>query len=79
MDRAMIIDHLELAMKHVPLLQNGKVTTLTLFLGGREDWNVPVLNAELFYRSLRTKGVPTELVVYPGAHHGGWPTEVERD
>jgi hypothetical protein len=23
--------------------------------------------------------VPTELVVYAGAHHGGWPTEVERD
>ena len=35
--------------------------------------------AELFSQSLRTKGVPTELVVYAGAHHGGWPTEVERD
>ena len=62
-----------------PLLQAGRVTTPTLFLGGRDDWNVPILNAELFYQSLRTKGVPTELVVYPGAHHGGWPTEFERD
>jgi dipeptidyl aminopeptidase/acylaminoacyl peptidase len=62
-----------------PLLQAGRVTTPTIFLGGREDWNVPILNAELFYQSLRTKGVPTELVVYPGAHHGGWPTEFERD
>ena len=62
-----------------PLLQAGKVTTPTIFLGGREDWNVPLLNAELFYQSLRTKGVPTELIVYPGAHHGGWPKEFERD
>jgi dipeptidyl aminopeptidase/acylaminoacyl peptidase len=62
-----------------PLLRAGQVTTPTIFLGGREDWNVPVLNAELFYQSLRTKGVPTELVVYPGAHHGGWPTEFEKD
>jgi dipeptidyl aminopeptidase/acylaminoacyl peptidase len=41
--------------------------------------NVPLLNAELFYQSLRKRGVPTELVVYPGAHHGGWPKEFERD
>ena len=62
-----------------PLLQAGKVTTPTLFLGGREDWNVPLLNAELFYQALRKRGVATELVVYPGAHHGGWSTEFERD
>lgn len=62
-----------------PLLQAGRVTTPTIFLGGREDWNVPVLNAELFYQSLRAKGVPTELIVYPDAHHGGWPKEYERD
>jgi dipeptidyl aminopeptidase/acylaminoacyl peptidase len=62
-----------------PLLQAGRVTTPTIFLGGREDWNVPLLNAELFYQSLRKRGIPTELVVYPGAHHGGWPKEFERD
>jgi dipeptidyl aminopeptidase/acylaminoacyl peptidase len=62
-----------------PLLQAGRVTTPTIFLGGREDWNVPLINAELFYQSLRKLGVPTELVVYPGAHHGGWPKEFERD
>jgi dipeptidyl aminopeptidase/acylaminoacyl peptidase len=62
-----------------PLLQAGKVTTPTIFLVGREDWNVPALNSELFYQSLRAKGVPTELIVYPDAHHGGWPKEYERD
>jgi dipeptidyl aminopeptidase/acylaminoacyl peptidase len=59
MDRVMILDHLEFAMKHAAV-------------ACREG-------AELFSQSLRTKGVPTELVVYAGAHHGGWPTEVERD
>ncbi|HWN07149.1 MAG TPA: S9 family peptidase, partial [Steroidobacteraceae bacterium] len=62
-----------------PLLQAGRVTTPTIFLGGREDWNVPLINAELFYQSLRKRGVPTELVIYPGAHHGGWPAGFERD
>ncbi|MDH5345238.1 MAG: S9 family peptidase, partial [Gammaproteobacteria bacterium] len=30
-----------------PFLRAGRVETPTLFLGGRIDWNVPVLNAEL--------------------------------
>ncbi|MEX2150432.1 MAG: LpqB family beta-propeller domain-containing protein [Steroidobacteraceae bacterium] len=62
-----------------PLLQAGKVTTPTIFLGGREDWNVPVLNAELFYQSLRQRGIDTQLVVYPDTHHGGWSAEFEKD
>ena len=62
-----------------PLLQAGKVTTPTIFLGGREDWNVPVLNAELFYQSLRQRGIDSQLVVYPDSHHGGWSPEYEKD
>jgi dipeptidyl aminopeptidase/acylaminoacyl peptidase len=62
-----------------PLLQAGKVTTPTIFLGGREDWNVPLLNAELFYQSLRKRGIDTQLVVYPDTHHGDWAPEFERD
>ena len=62
-----------------PLLEVARVETPTIFLGGRDDWNVPVLNAELFYQSLRQRGVPTRLVVYPDAHHGGWPTEFTVD
>ena len=62
-----------------PLLHAGKVTTPTIFLGGRDDWNVPVLNAELFYQSLRARGVDTQLVVYPGMHHSGWSEEFDKD
>lgn len=62
-----------------PLLHAGSVQTPTIFVGGREDWNVPVLNAELFYQSLKKRGIATELVVYPGTHHGGWSDDFERD
>jgi len=62
-----------------PLMQAGRVTTPTIFLGGRDDWNVPVLNAELFYQSLRVRGVDTQLVVYPDTHHGGWSEEFQKD
>lgn len=62
-----------------PLLRAGQVETPTLFLGGRDDWNVPILNAELFYQALQMKGVDSQLVVYPGMHHGGWTSEFEND
>ena len=64
---------------HSPLLRAGNVKTPTLFLGGRIDWNVPILNAELFYQALKVQGVDSQLVVYPGAHHGGWPESFEKD
>lgn len=62
-----------------PILHADKVVTPTLFIGGRVDWNVPILNAELFYQALKTRGIDTRLVVYPGAHHGGWDTRFEKD
>lgn len=62
-----------------PLLRVANVSTPTLFMGGAVDWNVPLLNAELFYQSLRVRGIDSQLVVYPGAHHGGWPLAFEKD
>jgi len=62
-----------------PLLRAGNVKTPTIFLGGRIDWNVPILNAELFYQALQVQGIDSQLVVYPGAHHGGWPEAFEKD
>ena len=46
------------------------VTTPTLIMGGEDDWNVPILNSEQLYQALRRRGVPTQLVVYPGQGHG---------
>ena len=46
-----------------------QITTPTLVMGGDVDWNVPVINGEQLYQSLRRLGVPTLLVVYPGEFH----------
>ncbi len=53
-----------------PFNDVAKVTTPTLVMGGQEDWNVPVMNSEQLYQALRRVGVETQLVVYPGEHHG---------
>jgi dipeptidyl aminopeptidase/acylaminoacyl peptidase len=47
-----------------------KITTPTLFMGGAEDWNVPILGSEQMYQALRRLGRKTQLVVYPDQHHG---------
>jgi dipeptidyl aminopeptidase/acylaminoacyl peptidase len=62
-----------------PLNMVGFVETPTLFLSGDADWNVPILNSELFYQSLRVKGVDTKLVVYPNTGHVKWSTEFDKD
>lgn len=52
-----------------PFYSLDKVTTPTLIVGGEEDWNVPIQNSEQLYAVLKRRGVPTELVVYPGQGH----------
>jgi len=55
--------------KITPFYDVAKVTTPTLVIGGKEDWNVPIVNSEQLYQALKRLGVPTELVVYPGEDH----------
>ena len=38
--------------------------------GGERDFNVPLLNSEQMYQALRSLGVDTQLVIYPGQFHG---------
>jgi dipeptidyl aminopeptidase/acylaminoacyl peptidase len=52
-----------------PLFHADRIRTPTLFLGGDKDSNVPLAGGEQMYQSLRTLGVPTQLVVYPGEYH----------
>ena len=40
-----------------------------MFLGGDKDFNVPLLGSEQMYQALRSLGVETELVIYPGQYH----------
>ena len=52
-----------------PFFSLDKVTTPTLIVGGEDDWNVPIMNSEQLYIVLKRRGIPTELVVYPGQGH----------
>lgn len=47
-----------------------KITTPTLVMGGKDDWNVPIQNSEQLYQALRRRGIETQLVVYPDESHG---------
>lgn len=55
------------------------ITTPTLWIGGEEDWNVPIQGGEMMYQAMRRLGRETRLVVYPGQYHGGFPPRYERD
>ena len=46
-----------------------KVTTPTLVLHGEADVRCPVGQAEQWHYALAERGIPTRLVVYPGASH----------
>jgi dipeptidyl aminopeptidase/acylaminoacyl peptidase len=52
-----------------PFFHADRIHTPTLFLGGDQDFDVPIIGGEQMYQALRTLGVPTQLVVYPGQHH----------
>nr|WP_211368444.1 S9 family peptidase [Pseudoxanthomonas gei] len=54
----------------IPFLHVDRIRTPTLFQCGEKDFNVPCLGAEQMYQALRSLNVPTQLVVYPGEHHG---------
>ncbi|MEO7364804.1 MAG: S9 family peptidase [Sphingomicrobium sp.] len=53
-----------------PFFHVDKIVTPTLFLAGDQDFNVPLLNSEQMYQALKSRGVDTQLVVYPGQFHG---------
>ena len=53
-----------------PFFHASRIVTPTLFLCGEKDFNVPLLNSEQMYQALRSLGVETQLVIYPGQHHG---------
>jgi dipeptidyl aminopeptidase/acylaminoacyl peptidase len=52
-----------------PFLHADRIKTPTLFLCGDKDFNVPLLNSEQMYQALKSLGVDTQLVIYPGQFH----------
>ena len=53
-----------------PFFHADRIVTPTLFLVGQQDFNVPLLGSEQMYQALKSRGVDTQLVVYPGEYHG---------
>ncbi len=69
----------ELWDKLSPFNYVANVTTPTLFMGGSVDWNVPILGSEQMYQAMKRLGRTTQLVVYPGQHHGIRKAEFIKD
>jgi dipeptidyl aminopeptidase/acylaminoacyl peptidase len=53
-----------------PFFHADRIRTPTLFLGGDKDFNVPIAGVEQMYQALSSQKIDTELVIYPGQHHG---------
>lgn len=53
-----------------PFLNVEKIKTPTLYMVGEKDFNVPAGGSEQMYQALKSLGVPTQFIVYPGQHHG---------
>ena len=53
-----------------PFYQNARIVTPTLFMAGDRDFNVPLLNSEQMYQALKSRGVDSGLIIYPGQFHG---------
>jgi dipeptidyl aminopeptidase/acylaminoacyl peptidase len=53
-----------------PFFKADRIRTPTLFMGGEKDFNVPIVGGEQMYQALKSLGVATQLVIYPGQFHG---------
>ncbi|HWA91839.1 MAG TPA: S9 family peptidase [Rhizomicrobium sp.] len=53
-----------------PYLHADRIKTPTLFMGGDKDFNVPLLNVEQMYQAVKSQGIESQLIVYPGQFHG---------
>lgn len=64
-------EHMDVWLRNsYPFYHNDRIVTPTLFMAGDKDFNVPLLNSEQMYQGLKSRGVDTQLIVYPGQYHG---------
>jgi dipeptidyl aminopeptidase/acylaminoacyl peptidase len=62
-----------------PFWHADRIKTPTLFMGGDKDFNVPLVGGEQMYQALKSLGVDTQLVIYPGQFHGLTVPSYQRD
>lgn len=53
-----------------PFFKANRIKTPTQYLGGQNDFNVPIIGGEQMYQALKSLGVPSELIIYPNERHG---------
>jgi dipeptidyl aminopeptidase/acylaminoacyl peptidase len=53
-----------------PFFHADRISTPTLFLCHELDDNVPCIGSMQMFQALKSLGVPTRLVIYPGEYHG---------
>ena len=65
-----------------PMAHVGRVRTPTLVIHSEQDWRCPVEQGQRWFVELKRRGVPAELLLFPGEGHGspgratrstGWP------
>jgi acyl-CoA thioesterase-1 len=60
----------EAMRRHSQFTYADQVRTPTLLLNSRDDRRCPIAMGRMFYQALRSRGVPTDMVIYPGEGHG---------
>ncbi|NJC05283.1 dipeptidyl aminopeptidase/acylaminoacyl peptidase [Sphingomonas kaistensis] len=64
-------DNPEILWRNSPLSLVGNVKTPTLVVVGERDYRTPISESEQYYGALQLRGIPSGLMVVPGANHGG--------
>ncbi len=62
-------ENLQFYIDRSPITHVKNVVTPTLVLGGDGDERVPISQSYEMYHALKKRGIPTQMVVYPGAPH----------
>ncbi len=52
-----------------PMAHVGEVTTPTLVIHSEQDWRCPVEQGQRWFVELKRRGVPAELLLFPGEGH----------
>jgi dipeptidyl aminopeptidase/acylaminoacyl peptidase len=60
----------EAMRRHSPITYADQITRPTLILHSRDDRRCPIAMGRMFHQTLRARGVPTQMVVYPNEGHG---------
>jgi dipeptidyl aminopeptidase/acylaminoacyl peptidase len=59
----------EAAVEQTPMTHVEKVQTPTLVIHSEADWRCPVEQGQRWFAALKMRGVPTELLLFPGEGH----------